>query len=74
MYSRQLEQLARQRGRELSEIQRARRTVTSTRASGTPAPEPARNPARKPGGNALRSHTGWALVSIGLRIVASGNR
>lgn len=62
MYSRQLEQLARQRGRELSEIPRSRRTATPTRASGRPAR------------NVLRNQTGWALVSIGLRIASSGNR
>jgi hypothetical protein len=62
MYSRQLEQLARQRGRELSEIPRSRPTATPTRASGRPA--------RK----LLRNQTGWALVSIGLRIASSGDR
>lgn len=62
MYSRQLEQLARQRGRELSEIPRSRPTATFTRASG-----------RRPR-NLLRNQTGWALVSIGLRIASSGNR
>jgi hypothetical protein len=57
MYPRQLEQLARQRTREL-------RAGTPTRIAAT-----ARRP-KKP----LRSQTGWALVSIGLRIAASGNR
>ena len=62
MYSRQLEELARRRGRELSEIRCSRPTATVSRASGRPA--------RK----VLRNQTGWALVSIGLRIASSANR
>jgi len=58
MYSRQLEQLATRRPSELK---------ATTRSAG-PA-RPART-ARKP----LRRQTGWALVSIGLRLAESGNR
>jgi hypothetical protein len=58
MYSRQLEQLASQRPREL------KATARSARPAG-----PARS-VSKP----LRRSTGWALVSIGLRLAESGNR
>ena len=58
MYSRSLEQLASQRSRELH---------PAGRQAG-----PAR-PARVPG-KPLRRHTGWALVSIGLRLAESGSR
>ncbi|MGN6791156.1 MAG: hypothetical protein ACTHJW_02070 [Streptosporangiaceae bacterium] len=58
MYSRQLEQLAKQRSTEL------RATTRSARRA---------RPARTQG-RLLRRHTGWALVSIGLRLAESGNR
>ncbi|MGI9008159.1 MAG: hypothetical protein ACR2FU_18525 [Streptosporangiaceae bacterium] len=60
MYSRQLEQIASQRPAEL----RATRA-----AAARPAPAAA-GPPRKP----IRTQTGWALVSIGLRLAASGHR
>lgn len=74
MYSRQLEQLARQRGRELTEIPRARRTATILRTASKPSGSTARRSAGRGARRPLRSQTGWALVSIGLRIAASGNR
>ena len=58
MYSRSLEQLASQRPRELR---------APARQCGPVSPARAR---RRP----LRRHTGWALVSIGLRLAESGNR
>jgi len=58
MYSRSLEQLASQRPHEL-------RAPASL--AGPVSPARAR---RRP----LRRQTGWALVSIGLRLAASGNR
>jgi hypothetical protein len=58
MYSRQLEQLARQRPQELKAASRSARQA-----------RPARMPSRP-----LRRHTGWALVSIGLRLAESGSR
>jgi hypothetical protein len=58
MYSRQLEQLASQRPRELQE------TTTSSRHARL-----ARAPSRP-----LRRQTGWALIWIGLRLAESGNR
>ena len=57
MYSRQLEDLARQRQRELRATTRRNRVTTTARS-------------QRP----LRSHTGWALVWIGLRIAESGSR
>jgi hypothetical protein len=58
MYSRQLEQLASQRPRELRE---------TTKSSG--AAKPARTPSMP-----LRRQTGWALIWIGLRLAESGSR
>jgi len=58
MYSRSLEQLASQRSREL-------------RCPAMPARSAA--PARTPG-KPIRRHTGWALISIGLRLAESGSR
>jgi hypothetical protein len=58
MYSRQLEQLASQRA---SELKATTRQTRPARRSRTPT---------KP----LRRQTGWALVSIGLRLAESGNR
>lgn len=58
MYSRQIEQLARQRQGELRTMSQASRTAAAKRAL------------RKP----IRSHTGWALVALGLRIAESGSR
>ena len=57
MNSRQLEQVARQRTTEL----------TATRS----AISPTRNAGHAPGAS-IRTHAGWALVSIGLRLVDSG--
>ncbi len=65
MYSRQLEQLARQRPDELrATTHRTRRT----RAAASPAATS--HQPRKP----IRSQTGWALVALGLRIAESGRR
>jgi hypothetical protein len=65
MYSRQLEQLARQRHGELAATNhRARRTRAEASQAGT-GHEP-----RKP----IRSQTGWALVALGLKIAESGSR
>lgn len=58
MYSRSLEQLASQRPRELRAPARQCGPVSPARARRTP----------------LRRQTGWALVSIGLRLAESGNR
>ena len=62
MYSRQLEQIASQRPAEL-------RALRAPAGPGRPA-RAAAGPQRKP----IRTQTGWALVSIGLRLAASGNR
>jgi hypothetical protein len=62
MFSRQIEQLASQRNAERA-AQTAKVHLTRTVDSGrTPAPA------------GLRTQTGWAIVSIGLRIAESGNR
>jgi hypothetical protein len=58
MYSRQLEQLASQRSRELRATARPDRQARRSRARAKP----------------LRRQTGWALVSLGLRIAESGSR
>jgi len=58
MYSRQLEQLASQRTSELKSTTRPVRPARRTRSATKP----------------LRRQTGWALVSIGLRLAESGNR
>lgn len=60
--SRQVEQLARQRNAERdASIAKSHATKTVDRS----------RPAVSPG---LRSQTGWAIVSIGLRIAGSENR
>jgi hypothetical protein len=59
MFSRQLDQLARER--------HADRAAQTARAHSTKATSTGRPPT-------IRSQTGWAIVSIGLRIAASGNR
>jgi hypothetical protein len=58
MYSRQLEQLASQRPNELKATNRPAKAARRTGAASKP----------------LRRQTGWALVSIGLRLAESGNR
>ena len=58
MYSRSLEQLASERPRELRATSKTASTAGKARRS------------RKP----LRRQTGWALVSIGLRLAESGSR
>jgi hypothetical protein len=41
----------------------------------TERPRPARRVAKRRGeGSAIRQHTGWTLVQIGLRIAASASR
>jgi hypothetical protein len=65
MYSRQLEQLARQRPSEL-----AATTRRTHRSRTGPSPAVTRQRPRKP----IRSQTGWALVALGLRIAESGGR
>jgi hypothetical protein len=62
MFSLQIEQLARQRQAEReAQIDRAQ-TVRSATAT------------QKPAAPGIRRQTGWAIVSIGLRIAESGNR
>jgi hypothetical protein len=58
MYSRPLEQLANQRPSELKATNRPAKPGRRTRTTIKP----------------LRRQTGWALVSIGLRLAESGNR
>jgi hypothetical protein len=58
MYSRSLEQLASQRSRELRGPARPARSAAPAGMRGKP----------------IRRHTGWALVSIGLRLAESGSR
>jgi hypothetical protein len=62
MISRQIEQLASQRN--------AERAAQAAKAHATRTIDSRRTPA--PAG--LRSQTGWAIVSIGLRIAESGSR
>lgn len=59
MFSRQLDQLARER--------HADRSDQTARAQSAQTINPGRTPT-------IRSQTGWAIVSIGLRIAESGNR
>jgi hypothetical protein len=68
MYSRQLEQLARQRPSELRAT--THRTHATRRTSSAFSPAATRDQLRKP----IRSHTGWALVALGLKIAESGRR
>ena len=78
MYSRQVEQLARQRNAEL-----ASRTgqPQATQPRGV-RPQVARPLGRRPQPSGHRQHTraslrrntGWAIVAIGLRIAESGNK
>jgi hypothetical protein len=65
MYSRQLEQLARQHQGELRTAKHRARRASSAASPATTGHEP-----RKP----IRSQTGWALVALGLRIAESGRR
>lgn len=65
MYSRQLEQLARQRPGELAATTRHARRPRSQASPAASGSQP-----RK----VLRSQTGWALVALGLRIAESGRR
>jgi hypothetical protein len=58
MYSRQIEQVARQRNAELTAPPRS--PVSPARTAGH-----ARN-------GSIRSHAGWAIVALGLRIAESG--
>jgi hypothetical protein len=61
MFSLQLEQLARQHHSE-----RPRMPAGLTAA--------VRRPARRVRGRAIRTHTGWLLIAIGLRLAESGSR
>jgi hypothetical protein len=65
MYSRQLEQLARQRPGELAATTRRARRIPSQASAAASGSQ-----SRK----VLRSQTGWALVALGLRIAESGRR
>ena len=84
MYSRQVEQLARQANAERT----ARVSAASQRSAGrSPVPPRSASPASasqhraagqarssvSPASTSLRRNTGWAIVSIGLRIAESGN-
>ncbi len=62
MYHRHLEDIASKRPAELRALRAPARAGRADRA--------AAGPERKP----IRTQTGWALVSIGLRLAASGNR
>ena len=62
MYQRTLEDIA---SRRPAELRAARTPARPSRPGGNAA-----GPQRKP----IRTHTGWALVWIGLRLAASGNR
>lgn len=62
MFSRQIEQLASQRNAERAAQAARTRDTRSIDSGRTPAPA------------GLRSQTGWAIVSIGLRIAESGDR
>ena len=62
MNHRQLEDIASKRPAEL----RAMRAPARPRPAATAAGGPPRKP--------IRTQTGWALISIGLRLAASGNR
>jgi hypothetical protein len=68
MYPRQLEQLARQRPSELRATTHPGRPAR--RISSAASPAATRHEPRKP----IRSHTGWALVALGLKIAESGSR
>ena len=75
MYSRQVEQLARQASAERT----ARASAASQRSAGSNPASQHRatgqvRPAVSPASTSLRRNTGWAIVSIGLRIAESGNR
>ncbi|HEX9064250.1 MAG TPA: hypothetical protein VF843_04030 [Streptosporangiaceae bacterium] len=61
MYQRQLEDIASKRPAELRAMHEPARRGRSGRTPVKP---------RKP----IRTQTGWALVSIGLRLAGSGNR
>ncbi len=67
MYSRQLEQLARQANTDRSAASSAARPAGQRLAQ-------AARPAVAPAVTNLRSRTGWAIVSIGLRVAESANR
>ncbi|HUC58398.1 MAG TPA: hypothetical protein VMA95_13420 [Streptosporangiaceae bacterium] len=62
MHTGQLEQLARQRTAELQ------KTTNRSAYLATPAASTVR------GSSTLRTSAGWALVSLGLRLAASGSR
>ena len=62
MYQRTLEDIASKRP---AELRAARARAGAQKSAGTPA-----GPRRKP----IRTRTGWAMISIGLRLAASGNR
>jgi len=66
MYSRQIEQVASRRPSELRQAAQQNRARSATHAA---ARGPRRFP-RKP----LRQQTGWALISLGLRIAESASR
>jgi hypothetical protein len=69
MYTGQLEQLARQRIAELP----ARTPATRPAGSRTRTRADATRSSRGSSGGSLRTSTGWALVSIGLRLAQSGS-
>jgi hypothetical protein len=90
MYSRQVEQLARQANaertarssaasqRSASRSQASQRSATQRSAGRSQASQHRAagqaRPAASPASTSLRRNTGWAIVSIGLRIAESGNR
>jgi hypothetical protein len=61
MYQRTIEDIASKRP---AELQAARAKAASRRSAGAAGPQ------HKP----IRTRTGWAMISIGLRLASSGNR
>jgi hypothetical protein len=72
MYTGQLEQLARQRIAELPAKTTATRPAGQRRQRTQTRADAARS-SRGSSGGSLRTSTGWALVSIGLRLAQSGS-
>ena len=71
MYSRQIEQLARQRTTELRELTSG---ITHARNMTSDDTATAQNAASRRGrGRHIRNQTGWALVSLGLRLAESAS-
>jgi len=75
MFSLQIEQLARQRQAEReARIAKAQVVRAASTAGGSGGSSLRASTAPKPIARGIRRQTGWAIVSIGLRIAESGNR